>query len=215
MNSNKSHLVIFGTSIITLLAITGCNTVEVKPMATPIVSHKTTVRHAVPVSRPSYTCTRPHGKNVASAFVHARNELSNAECKGRYHEYFASLIEISSGDPGRHQGANFESFIDWSITQGLLNMREAKDLYTRYFGIKYISLQNDFSSCSSTCRVKDKTFVDMQEELVDKEKGLLQVLGNKTAYAKANHLNGALRTILDATCDTCMIAKTEYKFTQF
>ena len=81
-------------------------------------------------------------------------------------------------------------------------------LYNRYFNVKFVSLDGDYSTCSQVCPVKDKVILDMRQELLDKEIGLLQISNDKTGYYRADLLLKESELVLQATCQACSAGRS-------
>ena len=109
----------------------------------------------------------------------------------------------SARDPKPDNKAKFSDFLLWANDQGLLSKVQARLLYTRYFGVKYTSMQGDYSVCSEACPKKSKVMRDMQNELGDKEQGLLKVASDRRSFQRAHRLLQETELVLEATCTSC------------
>jgi len=148
-------------------------------------------------------CTLPSGTNVELAFDQARDELSRKACQPRFDDYFTQLLDIAAGSPSPEHGQRFSEFLLWANEQGAITKRSAEDYYNRYFSPKFASLQNDYSNCTHTCRLKAEIESAMQDELLQKDIGLLKVMNNKRKYAQANTNYRSVLTLIEATCEAC------------
>ena len=155
---------------------------------------------------PQPSCTLPQEKNVDRAFSHARVQLAQRECHFRFDEYFQALLMVASGDPNQKNSEHFSEFLLWANEQDIITRVSAKEYYNRYFGTKFVSLPNEYSNCSYTCKVQDEITRKMQNELRDKETGLLKITNDKRRFAEANLLYQSTLTLLDATCEACASA---------
>jgi len=155
-------------------------------------------------SNPSHepVCNLPQGHDLDQAISAARFDLETG-CETRFDDYFTRLLTIAEGDPKPENKARFSDFLLWANDQGLLSKRQARAYYNRYFGIKYVSLMSDYSVCSSTCPQQSQVLREMQQELADKEKGLLKVSADKRSYHRAHQLLGETELVLEATCTAC------------
>ena len=99
---------------------------------------------------------------------------------------------------------------DRQLLYGLRAGSEAHfgELYNRYFNVKFVSLDGDYSTCSQVCPVKDKVILDMRQELLDKEIGLLQISNDKTGYYRADLLLKESELVLQATCQACSAGRS-------
>jgi len=147
-------------------------------------------------------CSLPEGPDLNQAIAKARFDLETG-CEQQFNGYFQRLLTIAEGDPKNENKATFSDFLVWSNEQGLLSKRQARQTYTRYFGVKYISLISDYSVCAQTCPRQQKVMHDMNRELQDKEQGLLKVSADRLEYYRANRLYQEAELVLEATCEAC------------
>ncbi len=147
-------------------------------------------------------CSLPEGPHLDQAVSAARFDLETG-CEERFQEYFQRLLVIAEGDPKKENKARFSEFLVWANQEGLLSKRQAREIYNRYFGVKYVSLIGDYSVCSHTCPRQSQVVADMQRELADKEQGLLKVSADRRAYHRANRLFQETELVLEATCSAC------------
>ncbi len=150
----------------------------------------------------SAVCTPPSGTNLHQAIAQARADLS-AGCGHRFDAYWTALLEIGAGDPRPENRRDFSAFLEWSVDQGLLSRRQARERYNRYFGVKYVSLLSDYSVCSRTCPNRSQVLTEMQAERADKELGLLKIADDANAYRRADRLYNEMSLVLEATCAAC------------
>ncbi len=148
-------------------------------------------------------CTLPSGTNVERAFDHAREQLSRNACRPEFGDYFEQLLDIAAGAPGPEHSQRFSEFLLWANAEEVITRRSAEDYYNRYFSPKFASLQNEYSNCTHTCRLKAETESAMQEELLQKDIGLLKVTNDKQKYAQANAYYHSILTLIEATCEAC------------
>ena len=147
-------------------------------------------------------CTLPEGHNLERAISTARFDLTTG-CEQQFDEYFQRLLVIAEGDPKKDNKVAFSDFLIWANEEGLLSKRQARELYTRYFGVKYVTLISDYSVCAQTCPRQQEVMREMNRELVDKEQGLLKVSADQREYYRANRLFQETELVLDATCEAC------------
>ena len=147
-------------------------------------------------------CSLPEGPNLDQAIAEARFDLETG-CEHQFDNYFQRLLSIAEGDPKKENKAVFSDFLVWANDQGLLSKRQARETYTRYFGVKYVSLISDYSVCAQTCPRQHEVVRDMNRELQDKEQGLLKVSADRLKYYRANRLYQEAELVLEATCEAC------------
>lgn len=150
----------------------------------------------------SKACTVPGGPDLEVAISEAKTDLSGV-CNYRYDDYFAQLLAIAKGDPKAENRRLFSDFLVWSNQQGLLSKRQAEDRYNRYFNLKFVAMRGDYNNCASICPNKQDLMRTMEQELVDKELGLLQISSDRTSYQRADRLFQETELVLEATCSAC------------
>jgi hypothetical protein len=147
-------------------------------------------------------CSLPEGPNLEQAISAARFDLETG-CEHEFDAYFQRLLTIAEGDPKKENKASFSDFLLWSNEAGLLSKRQARELYNRYFGIKYVTLVSDYSVCTQTCPHQSDVMRQMNRELGDKEQGLLKVSADRLNYTRASNLYQETELVLEATCEAC------------
>ncbi len=147
-------------------------------------------------------CSLPEGPDLDRAISAARFDLETG-CEHQFDQYFQRLLSIAEGDPKKDNKTTFSEFLVWANDEGLLSKRQARETYTRYFGVKYVSLISDYSVCEQTCPRQDEVMQEMNRELVDKEQGLLKVSADRREYYRANRLFQETELVLEATCEAC------------
>ena len=147
-------------------------------------------------------CSLPQGPDLNRAIAAARFDLETG-CEQQFDQYFQRLLTIAEGDPKKDNKSAFSEFLIWANEEGLLSKRQARETYTRYFGVKYVSLISDYSVCDQTCPRRHEVMREMNQELVDKEQGLLKVSADRREFYRANRLFQETELVLEATCEAC------------
>ena len=148
-------------------------------------------------------CGGPQSKNLAAAIDSTQTSLING-CHAHFDHYYDDLLSIAEGDPKPENKQAFSEFLVWSSDQGLLSKRQAQDYYNRYFNTTFISLPDDYNVCSSCTGETIKNIEDqMENELRQKEEGLLRACRDKGAYYTASDQYNSILLLLDATCTSC------------
>ena len=147
-------------------------------------------------------CSLPEGPNLEQAISAARFDLETG-CEHEFDAYYQRLLTIAEGDPKPENKAAFSDFLLWANNTGLLSKRQARELYNRYFGIKYVTLVSDYSVCSQTCPRQSDVMREMNRELADKEQGLLKISADRLNYTRASNLYQETELVLEATCEAC------------
>ena len=91
---------------------------------------------------------------------------------------------------------------------GVISQRQARDLYNRYFNVKFISFTGDYNTCAQTCPIHDHVISNMKGELQDKQLGLMRVSDDKASYYRADNLLKEAQLVLEATCRACAAGNT-------
>ena len=149
------------------------------------------------------SCSSPSSRNVDTAIAQVQSQLS-AGCQAQFERYFDDLLTIAEGDPGPDNKEAFSEFLLWSADEGLLSRRQAEDYYNRYFNVKFMSMRGDYNNCSHTCPNKRRVLIEIENELSDKERGLLKVSLDNKGYYRADQLYQQLELVLEATCSACV-----------
>jgi hypothetical protein len=148
------------------------------------------------------TCSPPNGHKLDQAMSAARFDLETG-CESHFDDYLVRLLAIAEGDPGKENKGKFSDFLLWANEKGLLSKRQAREIYNRYFGVKYVSMIGEYSVCSEACPRQPDLMREMKEELSDKEIGLLKVSGDRRSYQRAHQLYREAGLVLEATCTAC------------
>lgn len=153
-------------------------------------------------------CTTPQTADHCDARLSSplRSAMSTVENKlfdgcGTYYEgYVADLIEIASENPSADNKKAFSDFLVRLSDRGMISQRQARGLYNRYFNVKFVSLSGDYSTGSQVCPDKEKVLLEMRQELLDKETGLIKVSNDPSSYYRADLLLQEAELVLEATC---------------
>ena len=150
------------------------------------------------------SCTLPSGVSLAEALEHSRNDLGHLECESMFDGYFERLIDVAKRDPDAANKRRFSEFLEWAHGQGIIDKIQARSYYNRYFNTTFMSLPDDFNVCSScTPELKKDIEKQMEDELRQKEEGLLKACRDKNAYYAASDQYNSILLLLDATCMSC------------
>ena len=162
---------------------------------TLLVACETTPEHRV-------ACRPPADTNLDQAISKTKFDLETG-CEAQFDSYYRNLLAIAQGDPKKENKARFSDFLLWANDEGLLSKRQAREIYNRYFGVKYVSLASDYSVCSETCPRQDEVMRAMRQELADKEQGLLKISDDRRSYYRASQLFQESELVLEAACQAC------------
>ncbi len=151
------------------------------------------------------SCALPQEHSLERALEAARTSLQ-AGCETRFDAYLETLLAIAEGDPAPENKERFSEFLVWTTEQGLLSRRQARELYNRYFSVKFVSMTGDYNNCALSCPRKTALISELETELADKELGLMKVSGDRDGYYRADRLFQELELVLEATCTACAAA---------
>jgi hypothetical protein len=149
-------------------------------------------------------CALPAGVNLAEALAHSKEDLGHLECETMFDGYYMRLIEVAKRDPDLQNRRKFSEFLEWANERGIIDKIQARNYYNRYFNTTFMSLPDDFNVCSSCAEKTQKDLeFQLEEELGQKEEGLLRACQDKNAYYLAADQYNSIMLLLDATCTAC------------
>ncbi len=150
------------------------------------------------------SCTMPSGVSLDEALAHSRKDLAHLECEVMFDGYFEGLVEVAKRDPEMANKRKFSDFLQWANNQGIIDKIQARNYYNRYFHTTFMSLPDEYNVCSSCSEKKQKDLeVQLEEELGQKEEGLLKACQDKDAFYLASDQYNSIMLLLDATCTAC------------
>ena len=150
------------------------------------------------------SCTPPAGVNLEEALVHSREDLGHLECEVLFDSYYERLIEVAKRDPDIANKRKFSDFLEWANNEGIIDKIQARNYYNRYFNTTFMSLPDEYNVCSSCSEKNQKDLeIHLEEELGQKEEGLLRACQDKNAYYIAADQYNSIMLLLDATCTAC------------
>ncbi len=151
------------------------------------------------------SCTLPSGVNLEEALDHSRADLARLECEQMFDGYYDRLLDVAKRDPDMENKRRFSEFLVWANEEGIIDKIQARNYYNRYFNTTFMSLPDDFNVCSSCTDIaKSNLEQDLQQELGQKEEGLLRACQDKPAYYAAADQYNSILLLLDATCTACL-----------
>jgi hypothetical protein len=152
---------------------------------------------------PTPKCELSGTRDLTAAIASAESRLDGG-CVAHFDRYMDQLIDVAAGDPTADNKQAFSNFLLWTSDQGLLSRRQAQETWNRYFNVKFVSLRGDYNNCAQTCPIKGRVMADMESELADKERGLLQAALDQESYYRADRLLKETELVLEATCRACV-----------
>ena len=149
-------------------------------------------------------CTLPSGVNLDEALAHSKKDLGHLECEVLFDNYFERLIEVAKRDPEASNKRKFSDFLQWANSEGIIDKIQARNYYNRYFNTTFMSLPDEYNVCSSCSENNQRDLeIQLEEELGQKEEGLLKACQDKNAYYAASDQYNSIMLLLDATCTAC------------
>ena len=164
---------------LTLCAAAACTT-------TPVASH----------------CSAGLSPGLENAIYDVEARLGTG-CEYHFDRYFAELLSTAEANPSSENKVLFSDFLMRANETGVISTRQAREYYNRYFNVKFVSLTGDYNTCAQACPVQGQVMANMQNELRDKQVGLLKASDDKTSYYRADHLLKEAQLVLEATCRAC------------
>jgi hypothetical protein len=150
------------------------------------------------------SCTLPSGVNLEEAFDHSKKDLGHLECEVLFDSYYERLMEVAKRDPDMANKRKFSDFLEWTNNEGIIDKIQARNYYNRYFNTTFMSLPDEYNVCSSCSEKNQKDLeIQLEEELGQKEEGLLRACQDKNAYYIAADQYNSIMLLLDATCTAC------------
>ena len=147
-------------------------------------------------------CALSDTRNLDAAVQSAEARLA-AGCEVYFDDYVDQLLTVAAGDPDPDNRRVFSDFLVWTSDTGLLSKRQAQETWNRYFNVKFVSLQGDYNNCALTCPVRQQVLTKMEQELADKERGMLMAAQDRAGYYRADQLLQETELVLEATCRAC------------
>ena len=147
-------------------------------------------------------CSLPLSSDLDAAIGEVEQRL-NTGCEYHFDRYFQQLLAVAEENPDAENKARFSDHLIRSNEMGVISKRQARELYNRYFNVKFVSLTGDYNTCAQACPVQGEVMSNMKNELKDKQVGLLQASGDRTSYYRADHLLKEAQLVLEATCRAC------------
>ncbi len=149
-------------------------------------------------------CTLPSGVSLDEALAHSKDDLGHLECEVMFDSYFESLVDVAKRDPEMTNKRKFSDFLQWANSQGIIDRIQARNYYNRYFNTTFMSLPDEYNVCSSCSENNQKDLeIRLEEELGQKEEGLLKACQDKNAFYLASDQYNSIMLLLDATCTAC------------
>jgi len=147
-------------------------------------------------------CDGRLGSNLEQGLSEAERRLGSG-CEYRFDSYFNENLALAEANPDAENKRFFSDHLLRVNDMGVISKRQARDLYNRYFNVKFVSLAGDYNTCSQTCPVQNRVISDMKQELQDKELGLLRASSDNASYYRADNLLKETQLVLAATCRAC------------
>lgn len=149
-------------------------------------------------------CENVNSINLTTAANTVKTSLQTGQCADKFSDYYQDLISVAKGSPEGSNKKVFDDFISWSFNHKIINKLDAKQYFNRYFGERFISLDNTYNTCSQAQK-QGEIFSALNQEMQDKKIGFLEVLGDKEGFNKVARQHRDLKTVLEATWMACEV----------
>lgn len=182
-----------------------------------LMSHTTLIRSAMAIFVLSFAiacqttgssqladeaCTAQLSQRLDLAMEESRTRMDGG-CSSQHAALFEQLLSVGQGDPKPENKRMFSDYLVWASDKGYISPLQAKETYTRYFGLKFVSGLSDYNTCAAFCPTEVQLLTDMQRELGDKARGLVEVSTDQNTYGRANTLYNELELVITAACQAC------------
>ena len=147
------------------------------------------------------------GTNLENALSETERRLGSG-CEYRFDSYFQENLATAEANPDAENKRMFSDHLMRVNDMGVISKRQARELYNRYFNVRFVSLAGDYNTCSQTCPVQARVISDMKAELQHKELGLLRISDDNASYYRADNLLKETQLVLAATCRACEAGAT-------
>ena len=140
----------------------------------------------------------PDTNSMSKAVARAEEILQ--ECPDRQEVILLELIEIGKRNPGIENRSAILALYKQLIEFEVVNVKEAKELMTRYFYTRFAAVDGvheRFSSLSD--RALDRLSMAIEDELALKEIGLKEVSDAPEQYEKAHDYAERMQDLLEST----------------
>lgn len=144
--------------------------------------------------------------NLSNKLVSAIHEVEDrlaSGCTYHFDAYFQQLMKVAEENAAPENKQLFSEHLVRVSNAGVINKRQAKALYNRYFNVKFVAFTGDYNTCSQACPVHNELVSNMRHELKDKERGLMHASLDQGSYYRADLLMKEAQLVLEATCRAC------------
>lgn len=149
-----------------------------------------------------HDCHPLGGSGLQVAVEQANHALAQSRCRDQFEPYWSSLLDEGERQPDVSNKAKLAAFLSNQRETGVVSRDQARELYSRYFDIRFFSLPDIHNTCSYGER-GDAISAELAEELRQKRRGLLKIADEKSAYEETLDLYGNVKQILLATRTAC------------
>lgn len=203
----KTNVVLFQHSIIALLRscvwivslgiITLSSGCAMLAQSGPEPNDKSSVAAELPEPCPAITSA-----SLVMAFDQMNKAMAMPHCIDRVERYFDQLLSIAAEAPNLANRERFHHLFKQLDSAGIISKAQATRWYTQYFSTSFMALPDTYNVCSAG-RQQDRILADMSDELRLKERGLMQVLGERALYFTARQRHDDIGMILQTTAMAC------------
>ena len=149
------------------------------------------------------SCAMPKVEIVEAYVDSASAKLEGYSCAGSFDELYGELIEVAKDNPTEENKAQFARLIRAGIDSGAISSNPGKRLFNEYFEPEFYVLKTEVRSNCTALRERDAFVVEMEQELGRKKVGMLEVMGDETAFRLSQRYYTDLVTVMDAVAYSC------------
>lgn len=150
------------------------------------------------------SCELPVSKDLPTATQETKNMLEERSCRAKLYAAYEKLLTIGQGDPKPSNQQIYGDFLRWSQQQGLISHKQKAQLYSRYFTQVFATLPSDHQMCYYCDGPgQEKLIYQVDNELQDKQLGLVKILNDKATYRKSSAIADSVKLRIEAACHAC------------
>jgi trimethylamine:corrinoid methyltransferase-like protein len=147
-------------------------------------------------------CSSVEAVTLTSGVEQAKANLSGGACNYKFADYYEQLVDVAKGEPGMSNKRVFNDFLKWANQSQLISKKDAAVYFNNYFGKRFMSLNDTYNVCSLADK-QTSIFNELERELAQKRKGMLDALGDKIGFSRVAKQKADLVTVLEATWMAC------------
>lgn len=147
-------------------------------------------------------CAELQTANLNQALSEVNETLRLPHCRERAEHYFQDLLRIAEQAPDAQNRQRFSQLFSQLDNAGVISRMQATTWFTQYFSTSFMALPDSHNVCSAR-RQQDNILASMRDELRLKERGLLNILGDREQFFKARQRHDDISLILQTAIMAC------------